>query len=189
MQMLIVGLGNPGEDYADHRHNVGFMCVDVLAGRHGLAFRRSRHRALVAEGAIGGRQVALAKPLTFMNASGQAVASLMRWYRLPLSQLLVIYDDLDLPLGRLRLRPSGSSGGHRGLQSIIEHLGSSDFPRLRIGIGRDPTMDPAKYVLSPFQPEEMPLVRKVLETAADALEAMLAEGLERAMNRFNRWHA
>lgn len=187
MEMLIVGLGNPGEAYARHRHNVGFMCVDLLARRHSLSFRRTRHRSLVAQGSICGREVTLAKPLTFMNLSGQAVAALVRHYHLPTEQLLVIYDDLDLPLGRLRLRPSGSSGGHKGLASIMEHLGTSNFPRLRIGIGRDPTIDPADYVLSPFRPEEMELVQKVLEAAADAVEAVLTQGLQAAMNRFNNW--
>jgi PTH1 family peptidyl-tRNA hydrolase len=187
MEMLIVGLGNPGEAYARHRHNVGFMCLDILAQRHGLGFRRTRQRALVAEGTISGRRVALAKPITFMNLSGQAVSLLMRHYNLPVNRILVIYDDLDLPLGRIRIRPSGSSGGHKGLQSIIEHLGSFNFPRIRIGIGRDPTMDPAEYVLSPFRPEEVEVVQKALEAAANAVETVLTHGLEEAMNRFNSW--
>ncbi len=186
MEMLVVGLGNPGKAYSQHRHNVGFMCIDLLARRHGLTFKKHPSPSLIAEGTMAGHSVAMVKPQTFMNLSGSAVAQLMHHYHLDTTRLLVLYDDLDLPLGRIRIRASGSSGGHRGVQSIIDSLGSTHFPRVRIGIGRDPKVDPAEYVLTPFRPEELPLLRKALETAADAVETILSLGLDAAMNRFNR---
>ncbi len=171
---LIVGLGNPGLRYADHRHNIGFRAVEALAEAHGLEFRRTEHRALTAHGTIEGRRVILARPQTWMNESGQAVAPLARFYKIPPARLLVVYDDLDIPLGTLRYRSRGSSGGHRGVQSIIRHLGTSAFPRLRLGIGRPPgRMDPAAYVLQPFAEEELPLVWEVLRTARRLMEGWL----------------
>jgi len=183
---LIVGLGNPGPRYAPNRHNAGFRCVDLLAQRHNLTFDRLQHRALVATGTIVDEQVVLAKPLTYMNLSGQAVGPLVRSYKIPLDQLLVVYDDLDLPLGTIRLRPRGGAGGHKGMRSIINQLGSQDFPRLRIGIGRPPAgWDPADYVLSDFTPDELPLFRSAADNAVQAIECWLTEGLDAAMNRFN----
>ncbi|HEY76574.1 MAG TPA: aminoacyl-tRNA hydrolase [Thermoflexia bacterium] len=182
---LIVGLGNPGPHYARNRHNTGFRCLRRLAKAHGLEFR-SRKRARVASGTIAGRSVLLVRPRTFMNESGQAVAPLVRFHQVPLDRLLVIYDDMDLPLGTLRLRPKGGSGGHRGMQSIIDALGSPDFPRLRIGIGRPPEgMDPADYVLQDFSPEEEPVIEEALERAVAAVETWLTEGIDEAMSRFN----
>ena len=184
---LVVGLGNPGPRYAANRHNVGFRCLDLLSTAHGLTFDRRQKRAGVALGAIHGRRVVLAKPQTFMNESGRAVVPLARFYRVPAGRLLVVYDDLDLPLGRMRLRPEGGSGGHKGMRSIIEHLGDQDFSRLRIGIGRPPgRMDPAAYVLQDFSAEEEPLVEEVLERAMAAVETWLREGVEAAMGRYNR---
>jgi PTH1 family peptidyl-tRNA hydrolase len=183
---LIVGLGNPGAEYAAHRHNVGFQCVDRLAAAHGLTFDRLLHRARIASGLVAGRRVVLARPLTFMNRSGQAVGPLVHWYKLPLDRLLVIYDDLDLPLGTIRLRPAGSSGGHKGLDSIIQALGSQEFPRLRVGIGRPPAdRDPADYVLHDFTRDEAPVVAGVYDRVVAAGECWLSEGLTAAMNRFN----
>jgi PTH1 family peptidyl-tRNA hydrolase len=183
---LIVGLGNPGSDYLRHRHNVGFRIVGRLAGRHGLAFDRLQHKARVATGRVAGERVILAKPLTYMNKSGESVGPLLHWYKLSLDHLLVIYDDLDIPLGDLRLRPQGGSGGHRGMRSIIQQLGSGEFARLRVGIGRPPPRwDPADYVLSPFTEDELPMVEDVCERAVAAAERWLAEGVEVAMNEFN----
>nr|WP_290665192.1 aminoacyl-tRNA hydrolase [Ardenticatena sp.] len=183
---LIVGLGNPGPQYARNRHNVGFQVLDRLAGRHGLTFSRTMHRALVAEGRIDGRRVLLAKPLTYMNNSGEAVGALVRSFDIPLEQVLVVYDDIDLPPGALRLRPKGGSGGQRGMRSIIHHLGTEAFPRLRIGIGRPPErMDVAAYVLQNFSPDEELDMEEVRERAVDAIETWLREGLQAAMNRFN----
>ncbi len=182
---LVVGLGNPGPQYAGHRHNVGFQVVDVLARRHGVRFR-GRRRALVAEGTIAGRAVVVAKPLTFMNLSGEAVAELVRAYAITPARLLVVYDDMDLPLGKLRLRPRGGSGGHRGMASVIRALGTDAVPRLRVGIGRPPPhVDPATYVLRDFSPQEEEVMEIVRQEAADAVDVWLAEGIQVAMDRFN----
>lgn len=185
---LIVGLGNPGEEYARSRHNVGFRCLALLAQRHRLGFREKRAHARIASGLVAGRSVVLARPYTFMNRSGTAVAPLLRWLGLPPERLLVIYDDLDLPVGTIRLRPRGSAAGHRGMLSIIAALGTEDFPRLRIGIGRpeDPRVDPVEYVLQPFTAREEEAFAPILSRAADAVECYLREGLAVAMDRFNR---
>lgn len=185
---LIVGLGNPGKEYASHRHNVGFQVVDALARAHGLRFSRCKGaRAHLAEGQIGGKPVLLAKPQTFMNLSGQAVGRLSRTHGIPPERILVVYDDLDLPLGRLRLRPEGGSGGHKGMRSIIEVLGTHSFPRLRVGIDRPPTgVDPTDYVLQPFDPDQKPILNRAVDQAVAAVECWLLEGIEMAMERFNR---
>ncbi len=184
---LVAGLGNPGREYAGNRHNAGFRCVDHLAASHGLSFSRRQKRARVAQGCIEKRSVLLIKPLTFMNRSGGPVAALVRFYRVPLARVLVVYDDLDLPLGTTRLRPSGGAGGHRGVRSVINQLGSREFPRLRIGIGRPPgRMDPADYVLQDFSEEEERLLEESLRQATAAIETWLLEGVEEAMTRYNR---
>jgi PTH1 family peptidyl-tRNA hydrolase len=187
---LIVGLGNPGRDFARHRHNVGFRCVNAFARRHRLAFSRSQSRARIARGLAAGEDVCLARPQTFMNRSGLAVAGLVKALGITPKDLLVIYDDLDLLLGTVRLRPGGSAGGHHGMESIIAALGSQDFPRLRVGIGRPSTPsghpDVVSYVLDDFSPEEDKEVEKAVATVVEALECYLEEGLEEAMNRFNR---
>jgi PTH1 family peptidyl-tRNA hydrolase len=182
---IVVGLGNPGSRYAQTRHNVGFMVVNVLARRHHMTFRGSKQRADVARGRMGDLPVLLAQPVTYMNESGVAVARLVAYYRVPLEHLLVVCDDLDLPFGRLRLRPSGSSGGNRGLESIIREIGSKDFPRLRVGVGR-PDRSAVDHVLSPFSPEQMRLLPGLVDKAADAVTAALQEGVTPAMNEFNR---
>jgi len=183
---LIVGLGNPGRDFARHRHNVGFRCVNAFARRHRLAFSRSQCRARIARGMVGWVEVVLARPQTFMNRSGVAVAGLVKALRIGPRDLLVLYDDLDLLLGTVRLRPGGSAGGHHGMESIIAALGSRDFPRLRVGIGRPSGGDVVSYVLDDFSPEEDKEVEKAVAAAVEALECYLEEGLEEAMNRFNR---
>jgi PTH1 family peptidyl-tRNA hydrolase len=182
---MIVGLGNPGRRYADTRHNVGFMTVDELRRRHGAAETAEHMGAWVARARIAGQDVLLVKPQTFMNESGQAVGRLWRWHRLRLEDLLVIGDDIDLPFGRLRLRPRGSAGGHRGLQSIITHLGSQDVARLKIGIGRPDSTEARDYVLASFRPEERAELPAVLARAADAVELALRDGLTAAMNAVN----
>jgi PTH1 family peptidyl-tRNA hydrolase len=185
---LIVGLGNPGKGYASHRHNVGFRVVEALARAHHLSFSRQKgFQARVAEGRIAGRRAILAKPQTFMNLSGRAVGRLVRARGIEIEGLLVVYDDLDLPLGRLRLRPEGGAGGHKGMRSILDTLGNQAFPRLRIGIGRPPgQMDPADYVLRPFRTEEEPALVQVVARAVAAVECWLAEGLVAAMDQFNQ---
>jgi PTH1 family peptidyl-tRNA hydrolase len=187
MFYLIVGLGNPGPRYAANRHNVGFRCLDRLASAHDLAFDKRQKRARVGLGTIYGRRIILARPQTFMNESGRAVAPLARFYQVEMERLLVVYDDLDLPLGTVRLRPEGGTGGHKGMRSITEHLGSQSFSRLRLGIGRPPgRMDPAAYVLQDFSVEDQPLVQDMLERAVTAVETWLREGIEAAMSRHNR---
>ncbi len=182
---LIVGLGNPGPEYSGSRHNVGFQCVRWLARKHGLSFDGSRAHARIAQGVILGKRVVLARPQTFMNLSGQAVHGLQQWLRVTPADLLVIHDDLDLPLGRLRLRPGGSAGGHRGIRSIIDCLGTQEFARLRVGIGRPEGNDAVDYVLGDFNAAERQVMAETYARAAEAVECILAEGLEAAMNRFN----
>lgn len=183
---LIVGLGNPGREYAGNRHNAGFQCIDRLAKAHGLSFSRRQARARVARGEINGHRVLLVKPQTFMNASGEAVGQLARFYKIAPADVLVLYDDLDLSLGKLRLRPGGGSGGHHGMRSVIQHLGTEDFPRLRLGIGRPPGgMDPVDYVLSDFTVDERAEMELAFERAIAAIECFLDEGIDAAMNAFN----
>lgn len=182
---LIVGLGNPGREYEASRHNVGFRCLDELAARHHIDLSRRAFKSLVGSGDIAGERVILAKPQTYMNLSGEAVAPLARYYGIPLEHLLVIYDDMDLPLGRIRLRERGSSGGHNGLNSIIAHVGSDQFPRLRIGIGRPLRATARDFVLSRFDKEEEAIAEESVKRAADAVEMVLREGIAAAMNTFN----
>ncbi len=187
--MLIAGLGNPGQQYAGTPHNVGFNVVDELASRLGCAFREeSRFKAWVSAGAgIGGHRVTLIKPATFMNASGEAVGGWMRYYKLGLDQLVVVYDDADLPLGRLRIRGTGGSGGHNGLRSVIQHAGGEGFARVRLGIGRrDASGSMIAHVLSPFAVEDRERVTEMVKRAADAVTMLVEEGTERAMNRYNQ---
>ena len=182
---LIVGLGNPGKQYAETRHNVGFMVIERLARKLKVAVEKKMFNALVGQGRLDNEEIILAMPQTYMNLSGQAVGALFHWYKLTPADLVVVYDDLDLPVGALRLRPAGGSGGHRGMQSIIATLGTENFARLRVGIGRPPAeeMDVAGYVLGRLDLQEM---EDVLQSAAEAILCMLREGLEKAMNLYNR---
>lgn len=183
---LVVGLGNPGAQYARNRHNVGFQILDILAERHRLSFTSSKQRALVADGRSAGERVMLAKPATYMNESGQAVGPLVRYFNVPLDQLLVVYDDLDLPLGTLRLRPGGGAGGHRGMASIINHLSTQDFPRLRVGIDRPPgRMPPRAYVLQNFSDDEEAEMAITRREAADAIELWIEHDIDTVMNHIN----
>ncbi len=184
--LLIIGLGNPGREYRLQRHNVGFMAVDRLAAAGGARFTRRQAKAQVTDIRLAGRRAILAKPLTFMNLVGQSVARLAAFYQVEAAGLLVICDDLDLPTGALRLRPFGGSAGHKGLRSIFDQLGTQDFPRLRIGIGRPPgRMDPAAFVLQPFTADEWESMEMTLERAVAAVEAWAVEGIEAAMTRYN----
>jgi PTH1 family peptidyl-tRNA hydrolase len=184
---LIVGLGNPGRRYRDTRHNVGFAVVDALAARHGGAFESAPGEAIMARlRGVGPGGTLLVKPLTFMNLSGFAVSEVARYFRVDLPYILVVADDISLPVGRLRARPQGSDGGHKGFRSITEQFGSQAFPRLRVGVGRgDPRRDLADHVLAGFEAEERPVVEAAVERAADAAELFVAEGIEAVMNRFN----
>ena len=184
---LVVGLGNPGPKYDGTRHNVGFAAVDLLATRHGLHWEAAPRgiEALIANWRMGG--AILAKPLTFMNLSGQAVVGLLQFYKIPVEEQLVIVDETQLDVGRLRIRPDGSAGGHNGLKSMIASLGTMAFPRLRIGVGRgDTRRDLADHVLARFEPEERSVIEDAIARAADAAELFIADGVSAAMNRYNR---
>ena len=184
---LLAGLGNPGREYRQNRHNVGFMAVDRLAARLKIKFTRLEGKALVTKADYQGRRLVLAKPQTFMNLSGQAVGSLVRFYKVPVEQLLVVYDDVDLPFGALRLRMEGGSAGQKGMASIIERLGTQAFPRLRIGIGRPPgRKDAAAYVLEDFSAQEIEHLAASLDRAAEAILTFVTQGITTAMNQFNR---
>jgi PTH1 family peptidyl-tRNA hydrolase len=184
---LIVGLGNPGADYAKTRHNAGFLVVETLAGRWKSDWTNERKFASrVAKGGYDGKKVLLCEPQTFMNLSGEAVGGLMNFYQLPLMQLVVVVDDADLPLGEIRLRPGGSSGGHHGLESIEQHLATREFARLRIGIGRkDGARQITNYVLGKFEKTENEVLEKVLERAVSQIECWLGAGIQKAMSQFN----
>jgi PTH1 family peptidyl-tRNA hydrolase len=183
---LIVGLGNPGRDYKDNRHNLGFMVVDRLSVRLDARGMKLQSKALVITTTYNGARLILAKPQTYMNLSGQSVQGLLRFYRIPLDSMLVAYDDLDLPFGTLRLRPGGGPGGQNGVASIIQQLRTQEFPRLRIGIDRPPRrMDPADYVLQDFPASDLIALSDVLERAAEAALTFVAAGLDEAMNKFN----
>jgi PTH1 family peptidyl-tRNA hydrolase len=183
---IVVGLGNPGKKYAFTRHNLGFMVADQLASIHGLSFSQEKFRSALAHGVVAGEDAIIAKPQTFMNLCGEAVGPMVRFYKLPLTNLLIVYDDADIPFGKVRLRPSGGSGGHKGLNSIMEHLGTDEFPRLRIGIQQpDLPDDLSGYVLSEFRPEEKAELKGIIHTACLAVETAISQSLEEAMNRFN----
>jgi len=184
---MIVGLGNPGRQYAGTRHNVGFDLIDRLAVRLDASGLRLQSHALITTAQLEGHRILLAKPQTFMNLSGRSVQELSRFYKLPLDQILVVHDDLDLPLGTLRLRPGGGPGGQKGVASAIEMLGSEEFSRLRIGIGRPPgRMQAAAYVLQRFANDEQESLADALERAVDAAMLVVTGGIQAAMNRFNR---
>jgi PTH1 family peptidyl-tRNA hydrolase len=182
---LIVGLGNPGAEYAGTRHNVGFETIDCLAKRHGIAVRRRTLRSLIGDGLIEQERVILAKPMTYMNLSGEAVGAIVRMYRIAPQHVIVVVDDIALPTGKLRLRLKGSSGGHNGLESIEKHLGTQEYPRIRIGVDAPGHGEMVSHVLGRFRGEERELIQEAVERAADALETALREGFEKAMNRFN----
>ncbi len=191
---LIVGLGNPGGEHSHTRHNVGFWCVNRLGRRYGVPLKTHTSLVTMGQGLIEGSEVILAKPRTYVNRSGEAVAALVRRYKVSPGELLVVCDNLDLPVGAVRVRSQGGHGGHKGLQSIIKHLGIEDFPRIRIGIGRpvvdgEPAYDPeviAEYVLSDPPMEERRALDEAVARAIDVVACMMTEGLEAAMNRFNR---
>lgn len=183
---MIVGLGNPGREYRETRHNIGFMVVDAFASKHDIKLNKVQNKAIIGIGKVGEIKVILVKPQTYMNLSGQAVSALIRFYKIPLGNLIVAHDDVDLPLGVIRMRPGGGSAGQKGINSIIERVGSQDFPRLRMGVGRPPgQMDAAAYVLQTFHKSEQEILDEFLKRAADAVECFLEFGLETAMNRFN----
>jgi PTH1 family peptidyl-tRNA hydrolase len=184
--LLIVGLGNPGPDYAGNRHNVGFMVADELAGRVGGKFKGHKAGADVVEGRLAGRRVVLAKPRTYMNLSGGPVAGLVRFFKASPAALIVVHDELDIPFATVRLKLGGGDNGHNGLRSITKSLGTKDYHRVRVGIGRPPgRMDPADFVLRDFSSVERKELPFALDRAADAVEALITQGLEAAQNTFH----
>ncbi len=183
---LLIGLGNPGREYRDNRHNFGFMLIDRLSIRLAARGMKLQSKAIITDGIYEDRKILLAKPQTYMNLSGQSIQGLAHFYKLTLEKLLVAHDDLDLPFGTIRVRPGGGPGGQKGVASAIERLGTKDFARLRLGIGRPPgRMDPADYVLQDFSRDEMKDVSEILDRAADAALSFVTNGLEKTMNRFN----
>jgi PTH1 family peptidyl-tRNA hydrolase len=190
---LVIGLGNPGENYAETRHNIGFMCIDVFAQLHKVAFARPRNKAKVAETRISNHDVVMGKPQTFMNLSGEPVGKLLRQHKVKPENLIVVYDDLDLPVGRIRIRLGGSSGGHKGINSIIEHISTQEFIRVRVGIGRpgvqehndDDSNRVISHVLSSFTQEEKPVINKIIPLVGKILDSLLADGLTATMNQYN----
>ena len=183
---LIIGLGNPGREYRNNRHNIGFMLIDRLAVALNAQKVSMQSKAIVTSVLDGVRKIILAKPQTYMNLSGRSVQGLINFYKLPLDRLLIAHDDLDLPYGTIRLRPGGGPGGQKGMASTIDYLGTNQFPRLRLGIGRPPgRMDPAAYVLQDFSREDVKVLPEILDRAAQAVQSYIQDGLDIAMNRFN----
>ena len=181
-----IGLGNPGVEYAATKHNVGFLLADALARKLDASSWQERFHALVAEARLGGEKLLIAKPQTYMNNSGEAVGELARWYKLLPEELIVAHDDMDLPVGMIRIRKKGSAGGHNGIKSILSHLGEEGFSRVRIGIGRPlPGWDVIHHVLAPFREEDLPKIREAVEYLIPAVECMVMDGTDLAMNRYN----
>jgi PTH1 family peptidyl-tRNA hydrolase len=185
--LLVAGLGNPGEEYAATPHNVGFIVVDRLAARHGIRMTRKECRALIGQGTIGGKTVLLVKPQTYMNLSGVAIKPLMERNEVPPADLLLIYDELDLPWGSLRVKPKGSPAGHNGVTDVIAKIGTQDFPRVRLGVHPGHSLSSGKdYLLSRFTRRQTEELDSFVDLAADAAESVIAEGVEKSMARFNR---
>ena len=184
---IIVGLGNPERKYNGTRHNIGFSAITALADANNISVDTKKHKALIGKGVIAGHKVILAEPLTYMNLSGESVSELVDYYKIdPAEELIVIYDDVDLEPGKLRIRAKGSAGGHNGIKNIISHLGSQEFMRIRIGVGEKPKgWDLADYVLGRFPKEEEPIIREALEKAADACSVIMTQDINAAMNQFN----
>jgi len=183
---IVVGLGNPGAEYASTRHNVGFIVIDLLAEKYGIEIKKIKHKAVIGEGFIGGEKVILAKPQTYMNLSGESLLDLYNWYKVDSSHIILIYDDIDLDIGVLRIRPRGSAGTHNGMRSVIYHLQTEEFPRIRIGVGSpSDNWDLKDYVLSSFSPEELPLIEEACKRAVKGVELIISEGVTAAMNQCN----
>ena len=185
---IIAGLGNPGKEYVNTRHNVGWSALDVFASKYGIRVEEEKFKALTGKGVVNGQKVILVKPLTYMNLSGEALRAVCDYYKIdPETELIVLYDDIALPVGALRVRPKGSAGGHNGIKNIIQHLGSEVFPRIRVGVGEKPSrMDLADYVLGHFSKEEQAAEAEAYEKVADAICMIMEDKLEEAMNKYNR---
>ncbi len=182
---IIVGLGNPGRKYEGTRHNIGFDTIDYIARVHQIKVNKLKHKAMIGEGIIAGEKLLLVKPQTFMNLSGESVLSLVNYYALPLENLIIIYDDIDIPLASVRIRKKGSAGTHNGMKSIISLLNSDQFPRIRVGVGRDERMDLKDFVLSRYYKEEIKPMESAVERVEKAIECMIAEDIDKAMSYYN----
>jgi len=183
---VVIGLGNPGPRYENTRHNVGFDTIDRLSKKHNIAVTKVKYKAVIGDGNIGGHRVLLVKPQTFMNLSGESVREIIEWYKVPVKNIIIIYDDIDLPVGKIRIRPKGSAGTHNGMRSVIYQIQSEDFPRIRIGIDKPPqNWDLADFVLSKFSTDERKSVEEAIANAAEAVEVILNSGIDKAMNRYN----
>jgi len=183
---LLIGLGNPGREYRDNRHNLGFMVIDRLIVRLNARGMKVQSKAIVTTANYEGRKLIFAKPQTYMNLSGQSAQGLLNFYKISVENMLIAHDDLDIPFGTIRIRPGGGPGGQKGMASTIEQLGTKDFPRLRIGIGRPPgRMDPSAYVLQNFSREEMKILSEIVDRAAEAALTFVTDGLNKAMNKYN----
>ena len=183
---LIVGLGNPGKQYFATRHNIGFSAMDYLSQKHNIAITKIKHKGLIGEGSINGERVLLLKPQTFMNLSGESVRDAATFYKIPSENIMIIYDDVSLPVGKIRLREKGSAGGHNGIKSIIAHLGTDVFPRVKIGVGSPkPETDLADHVLGRISKEEEKILFEMLEKTNGAVETFVKQGMERAMNQYS----
>ncbi|MBE6036304.1 MAG: aminoacyl-tRNA hydrolase [Clostridiales bacterium] len=183
---IIAGLGNPGREYENTKHNIGFITLDHLAEEHGIRIQKIKHKALVGEGYFSGQKVLLVKPQTYMNLSGESLREIMSFYKVPVENLIVVYDDIDLPMGGLRIRANGSAGTHNGMRSIVANLKSEGFPRVRVGIGGGDTHgDLAGYVLGGFSKEQKELMEEAVKKAAAAVTCMVTQGVDKAMNRYN----
>ena len=183
---LLIGLGNPGREYRDNRHNIGFMFIDRLVVRLNARGLKVQSKAIVTTATYEDRKLILAKPQTYMNLSGQSAQGLLNFYKIPMENMLIAHDDLDIPFGTIRIRPGGGPGGQKGMASTIERLGTKEFPRLRIGIGRPPgRMDPSAYVLQNFSRDEMKILSEIVDRAAEAALTFVVDGLNKAMNKYN----
>ncbi len=182
---VFAGLGNPGVRYDSTRHNVGFEVIDQFARAHQIPVRKIRHKALIGEGRVAGTPVVLVKPQTYMNLSGESLQAVLHYYKVPLERLVVVYDDIDLDTGTIRIRQQGGAGTHNGMRSLLTHLHSEGFPRIRMGVGKPVHGDLADYVLGRFRPEEIPVMEQAILRAAEALETVLRDGVQKAMNQYN----
>lgn len=187
VEYIIAGLGNPGIQYENTRHNAGFMTVDTLAAKHGFSIKKLKFKSLVGDAVISGKRCLVMKPSTFMNKSGEAITEAAAFYKIPTERIIVCYDDISLPPSKLRIRRKGSDGGHNGIKSIIYLTGSEDFPRIKIGVGAKPSKeyDLASWVLSNFTSEEIPLIREAAEKGCEAIELIVGGNIDKAMNQFN----
>lgn len=183
---VIAGLGNPGTQYESTKHNIGFITVDYLAEMHRIPIKKLKHKALVGEGSISGQKVLLVKPQTFMNLSGNSIREIVAYYKISMEELIVIYDDIDIPMGSLRIRKKGSAGTHNGMRSIVYDLQSDQFPRIRIGIGGERKGDLADYVIGGFQKSQIPVMEEAVRQAAAAVECMMEKGMDAAMGEYNK---